>query len=322
MYGASPDSMVWFWSYLEEQRQFVKLGHITSAPKPVRQGVPQGSILGPVLFLLLENDMPLHLNNSTTDIYADDTTLSLSANWNNITSLTQALSNDLENIEKWSTENKMYINTKKTKALLVTGKRLHHKLCEETVTLKLQIDATNIDQLSHHKLLRLITDKDLSFEAHIDELPVCKKLSKRLGLLRHISPYLKQRHKLTFYLATIKPVMLYLSPNWSSHNKELLERVLRMQKRAACTILDAERTTRTLTMFNELNCILFFIEAYISRCSIAFKRIEGTTPDYINSILKTNSEIHNQSTCFANLNFHCPVFKKTQREARPLACEL
>ena len=57
-----------------------------------------------------------------------------------------------------------------------------------------------------------------------------------------------------------------------------------MQKRAARIILDAKRT-RTLTMFNALNWISFFIEAYITRCSIAFKRIEGTTPDYINSIL-------------------------------------
>ena len=75
-----------------------------SQPKPVRQGVLQGSILSPFLFLLFANDMPLHLNNSTM-IYADDTTLSLSANLKNITSLTKALSNDLENIEKWSTEN-------------------------------------------------------------------------------------------------------------------------------------------------------------------------------------------------------------------------
>ena len=96
MYGASPDSVAWFRSYLEELRQFAKLGHIKSEPKPVRPGVPQGSILGPVLLLLFVNDIPLHLNNSTTDIYADDTILSLSANWNNITSLTQALSNDLE----------------------------------------------------------------------------------------------------------------------------------------------------------------------------------------------------------------------------------
>ena len=95
-----------------------------------------------------------------------------------------------------------------------------------------------------------------------------------------------------------------------------------MQKRAARIIPDAERTTRTLTMFNELNRMLFFIEAYINRCSIAFWRLEGTTPDYINSILKTNSEIHNRSTRFANLNFHCPVFKKTQKEAGLLACEV
>ena len=133
----------------------------------------------------------------------------------------------------------MYINIEKTKALLVTGKRLQHKHSEETATLKLRLDTTNIDQLLHHKLLGLIIDKDLSFEAHIDEL--CKKLSKRLGLLRHISPDLKQRRKLTFYLATIKPIMLYLSPVWSSCNKELLERVLRMQKRAALIILDADR---------------------------------------------------------------------------------
>ena len=76
-----------------------------SQPKPVRQGVLQGSILGPFLFLLFVNDMPLHLYNSTIDIYADDTTLSSRANLENITSLSKALSKDLENIEKWSTEN-------------------------------------------------------------------------------------------------------------------------------------------------------------------------------------------------------------------------
>ena len=119
---------------------------------------------------------------------ADGTTLSLSANW----TLTQALSSDLENFEEWSTKNKMYINTEKTEALLVTGKRLQHKLSEETTSLNLCLDGTNIDQLSHHKLLVLIIEKDLSFEARIDEL--CKKLSKRIGLLRHINPYLEQKH--------------------------------------------------------------------------------------------------------------------------------
>ena len=59
----------------------------------------------------------------------------------------------------------MYINTEKSKALVVTGKRLQHMLSEETATLKLCLDATNIDKLLRHKLLGLIIDKDLSFEA-------------------------------------------------------------------------------------------------------------------------------------------------------------
>ena len=71
-----------------------------------------------------------------------------------------------------------------------------------------------------------------------------------------------------------------------------------------------------LTMFNELNRILFFIEAYINRCSIAFQRLQGASPDYTNSILKTNSEIHNRSTRFANIKFHCPVSKKNTEGGR------
>ena len=64
----------------------------------------------------------------------------------------------------------MYINTKRTKALLVMRKRLQHKLRMETASLQLHLNATNINQILHHKLLGLIIDKDLSFEAHIDQL--------------------------------------------------------------------------------------------------------------------------------------------------------
>ena len=143
VYGARPDSVAWFQSYLAGWRQFVKLGHTPSQLKPVRQGLLQGSILCPFLFLLFVHDMPLHLNKSTMIYnYADDTTLSLHTNWNHITSLTKALSNDLENIKKWSTENKMYINTEKTKALFVTGKRLQYKLRMETESLQLHLNTT------------------------------------------------------------------------------------------------------------------------------------------------------------------------------------
>ena len=79
--GATPFSVAWFKSYSSERKQFISLGKTTSKQLTVKQGLPQGSILGPVLFLLFINDVPVHVQKSAVDIYADDTTLSLSSNW-------------------------------------------------------------------------------------------------------------------------------------------------------------------------------------------------------------------------------------------------
>ena len=81
-----------------------------------------------MLFLLFVNDMPLHVQKSTMDIYADDTTLSLSSNWKTLPLLNQSLPQDLSEVERWDRENKMYMNKQKTKALLVTGKRLRKRM--------------------------------------------------------------------------------------------------------------------------------------------------------------------------------------------------
>ena len=123
-------------SYLGGRQQFGKLGHIISEPKPVRQSVPQGSILRPVLFLLFVNGMSLRLSNSTID--ADDTTLSLSANWNDITSLTHSL---------------MYFRRKDQSITCHYAKRLQQKLNVEKANLQLRLNATRPTNIEHHKLL-------------------------------------------------------------------------------------------------------------------------------------------------------------------------
>ena len=81
IYGTTPFSVAWFKSYSSERKQFISLGKTTSKQLKVKKGLPQGSVLGPVLFLLFINDIPVHVQKSTVDIYADDTTLSLSSNW-------------------------------------------------------------------------------------------------------------------------------------------------------------------------------------------------------------------------------------------------
>ena len=100
LWCATPSSVAWFKSYLSKRKQFISLGKTTSEQLTVKQGVPQGSILGPVLFLLFVNDMPLHVQKSTMDIHADDTTLSLSSNWKTIQSLNQLLTLDLSEVER------------------------------------------------------------------------------------------------------------------------------------------------------------------------------------------------------------------------------
>ena len=81
MFGVRPSSVTWFKSYLSERKQFITLGKVKSEQLTVKQGVPQGSILGPVLFVLFINDIPFYVHKSTMDIYADDSTLSSSSDW-------------------------------------------------------------------------------------------------------------------------------------------------------------------------------------------------------------------------------------------------
>ena len=238
----SDPSLSWFESYLSGRQQFVSIDGQRSDSLLIKQGVPQGSVLGPALFLLFVNDIPLHLTNSTVDIYADDTTITASAHFLDLCSMTQRLNSDLDVVQRWASCNKMFINKKKTKSLLVHGKRIPAKLDEDTpLRLDVKIDDSVIEQVSSHKILGVVIDSQMNYESHIDEL--CKKLSKCIGLLKHISPFLKQRQRETYYNGVIKPTLLYGSMIWDSCNVEHLQSILKLQKRAARTILDAERLT-------------------------------------------------------------------------------
>lgn len=315
IYGANDISLKWFGSYLTGRKQYVRINGCCSTSKQLLQGVPQGSILGPILFLLFVNDMPLSIRDSTLDVYADDTTLSKCSSWENVPHLTQALNQDLKRLDEWSARNKMFINSQKTKSMLVTGKRLRNLLASTSIDVSL--NGSNIEHVTDFKLLGITLDQDLSFNRQIEEL--CKKLAKRIGLLRHISPYLKRNQRDIYYSTIIKPVMLYGSTTWTSCNKENLLKVRRLQKRAARIILDAERTAPSVGLFNTLKWVPFYAESYVNRCALTYKRLNGNTPQYINDILIRNSDTHNRQTRFCNLNLMCPRFKRSSEGGRAFA---
>ena len=174
-------------------------------------------------------------------------------------------------------------STRKTKSLLVNGRRILVKLDEDTLLrLDVKIDDSFIEQVSSHKILGVVTDSQMNYESHIDEL--CKKLSKRIGLLKHISPFLKQRQRETYYNGVIKPTLLYGSMILGSCN------VKHLQQRAACIILDAVRLTPSVVLFNNLNWLPFTKQSLIKRCALVYKRVHNyITLIYLNSLLLRNS---------------------------------
>ena len=102
--------------------------------------------------------------------------------------------------------------------------------------------------------------------------------------------------------------------------QEVLERVLRMQKRAARIILEAQRTSRTVTLFSDLSWIPFYNEAHIKRCELAFKRINGSQlPDYLSASLRKNSDVHSRNTRNCNANLLCPHHRNISEGGRAFA---
>ena len=132
-----------------------------------------------------------------------------------------------------------------------------------STSIDVSLNGSNIKHVADFKLLGIKLDQDLSFNRQIEEL--CKKLAKRIGLLRHGSPYLKRNQRDIYYSTIIKPVMLYSSTIWTSCSKENLLKVLRLQKRAARIILDAERTAPSVDLFNTLKRVPFYAESYVNR---------------------------------------------------------
>ena len=192
-------------NYLKGRRSSVVIGGVQSEYRLITHGVPQGSVLGTLLFIISVNDLPNSVSQSTVDIYADDTTFSTSAVVSDLPAIQQRLQDDINNIADWTSNNKMVLNAPKTKSLLVTGKRLEKKAPD--TNLKLSCNGSEIEQITSQKLLGVKLDNHLSFTEHIDD--ICKKVSQRIAVLKKIKRNLPLAEGKLYFNALIKPIMLY-----------------------------------------------------------------------------------------------------------------
>ena len=120
LYGVQQRELSWFKSYLSNRKQFCRVNGVDSKIGNIEIGVPQGSCLGPLLFLIFINDFPQAVQDSTVSMYADDTSLCYQSH--DLTRLNKAINSDLKKLDTWLQGNKLSLNVAKTHSMLISTK--------------------------------------------------------------------------------------------------------------------------------------------------------------------------------------------------------
>lgn len=225
-FGISGKLLRWFESYLLNRKQRVTVLGATSSAKSVLSGVPQGSILGPILFLLYVNDLPDAVEHSKIASFADDTKL-----FKQIDSTADAslLQSDLSSLENWSTSSGLVFNQEKCKCQRITRK-------VNAIKQEYTINNKSLVVTKKEKDLGIWITDTLAWSEHTHDR--CMKTNKMLGFLRRSSMEITDvKIRRTLYLAIVRSALGYASQVWSPQSIELITRIERIQRRATKYIL-------------------------------------------------------------------------------------
>ncbi|MEW8547257.1 MAG: reverse transcriptase family protein [Candidatus Thiodiazotropha sp.] len=285
LYGFARETLVWFNTYLTHRQQQVTINNCKSDFELVSCGVPQGSILGPLLFLLFINDLPLFTANVYTDLYADDTTLydiQISQQM-----IEQNLQIALDQLRTWSKNNGMLLNAAKTKVMLVTTNQKRQRLT--TASLKLEYMDESLQMVSSDKILGVFVDNNLKWSDHIKH--ITKKISSNIWLLSKIKHFLSQAHRIQFYKSYVQPHIDFCNMVWGSTCESNKLKIFRLQKRACRVILDynVEDSHEALS---SLKILSLYDRLLLRKAKFMYKVYNGLTPQYISDNFTLRNEVN------------------------------
>ena len=204
-YGIRRNCLDWFRFYLKNRKQKVCIGNHLSDSLSISHGVPQGSVLGPFLFLLYINDLPSATKVLSPHLFADDITLFYSHS--NISKLEENINTELEKISQWLIANKLSLNTSKSNYLIFSpnNKKSNKKI-------KIKINNTEIDEARVVKYLGVLIDNKLSSKAHVQQINL--KISKGIGIIARLRHYVPRNILINIYNSFIQPHITYALINW------------------------------------------------------------------------------------------------------------
>ncbi len=242
-YNFSPEAVDWFRSYLINRKQLVKVNGVKSGLKDVVCGVPQGSILGPLLFILYINDMYEYLVESRINLYVDDTALYYSMH--DIVHLMNTLTVEMNHVGEWLRANRSTLNISKTKLVIFGSPAKLRNL----PALNLSLYGNEIENCM--KYLGVLLDCSLSFEQHIEYLT--DKASKKLGAIRKVRDVLDRSTTLILYKSLVLPHFDYCDTVYMTSPLRNLNKLQMLQNSACRTILLANRYTSVNDMHFIIN---------------------------------------------------------------------
>ena len=223
IYGIRGKAFDWFRSYLDNRKQYVCINDCESNLKNIQCGVPQGSILGPLLFLIFINDITKSSNLFKFVLYADDSTLSTCIRENELGKYSKIINNELVLIHSWLKANKIAINETKTKFMIISYNK-------NVLIPEIKIGDNLIDEADSIKFLGIHIDNHLTFRDHIHKTAI--KISKSLGLLFKLNKFLPSNILKIIYSALIHPYIIYGLEAWYGTFKNNTNKILTLQKKS------------------------------------------------------------------------------------------
>ena len=244
-YGIRGIALAWLKSYLSNRQQYVCIKSESSDVKSVHIGVPQGSILGPILFLVFINDLPLCSEKLHTTLFADDTTLSIAhKNYNEVIPI---LNTELSLIYDWMLNNRLSVNVEKTELMLISNKKFNHSNSD------IVLGGENLSFTDSSMFLGLKFDNKLKFSKHTAD--ISGKISKSIGIFSKIKHYLPTDARLNYYYSFLYPYLSYNIIFWGKTYETHLKQLKILQKRMIRFMTDSDYLAHTDPLFYQLKLL-------------------------------------------------------------------
>lgn len=271
-------------TYLNDRRQYVLVDGVISDVKMSNYGVPQGSVLGPLFYILLVLSLRLAGLSGRYFTFADDTALVYTGA--DIDLLETQINNDLLKYSQWLLHNKLKINIEKTVYMVFHQKNVNLR------NIHLKINNTVIKQVSYTKYLGLIIDEKLNWSKHLEHIN--NKIVPMLGALARCAAYLNHSNRTLIYNAYILSNLRYLIAIWGTMGSVKFKKLQRLQNKAIKILHRIPYLTPTTYLYREtkLNPLPYILE--LEQCKLIYKIINHKQKS--NSEFIFNEQVHTHNT--------------------------